>query len=59
MSVIDNNPDMRKYEPPKVAIFCVVTGNILVASNEGLGYEDLFSTSESVLYEEEPFTFLF
>lgn len=50
----------RCYEPPMTTVIKLEAFRaLLVASNEGLGYEDLFSSQESVIYEEEPIKSLF
>ena len=50
-------PKTKAYEAPKVTI--ITLGSLqclLVTSNEGLGYEDLFSpAANAFLPDEEPF----
>lgn len=54
-----NNQEHLLYESPQMMVFSVeLTNSILIASNEGIGYEDLFLSSESVI-QNEPINILF
>lgn len=50
-------PKTKAYEAPKVTIITLGSRQcLLVTSNEGLGYEDLFSPAPNALPpNEEPF----
>ena len=46
----------RLYEVPKVTIITLVPHNhLLITSNEGLGYEDLFSPVSNAFPHDEDF----
>ena len=45
----------KKYQSPQLTVFrCEMSNTLLIASNEGLGFEDLFTTNE-VPANEVPF----
>ena len=50
----------KAYEAPKVTITNLCSNNcLLITSNEGLGYEDLFTpAANAFLPDEEPFEIL-
>jgi len=62
MISVNNQPcchKAKKYITPKTTVFSLeMNSSILVASNEGLEYENLFSSPESIV-KDESFPVLF
>ena len=50
MDVVPSLDSRKKYQLPQMTVFrCEISNSLLIASNEGLGYEDLFTTNEAPL----------
>ena len=47
MEIIPLLVHKKKYQSPQLTVCqCEMSNSLLVASNEGLGFEDLFTTNE-------------
>ena len=47
MEIVPPLVHRKKYQSPQMTVFqCEMSNTLLIASNEGLGFEDLFTTNE-------------
>lgn len=52
MDLVPSLDSRKKYQSPQMAVYKFeISNSLLIASNEGLGYEDLFTTNEVPLNE--------
>lgn len=47
MEIVPSVVHKRQYQSPQLTVLrCEMSNTLLIASNEGLGFEDLFTTNE-------------